>query len=88
MATMSKLFGGCITVILALNIWAVVALRHWVISGGSDKSIILWWFFYPLIIIADSIAWFILRKTVFRKPLRLVIISLMILFLPLLFTLY
>ena len=75
---MSKSFWVWTTIILTFNIWAVAALRHWVVSDGSDKSIILWWLFYPLIIVADCITWFILRKTDFRKPLRLIIILMMV----------
>jgi hypothetical protein len=72
--------------ILLLNIFAVGYLRHSVISDNSDKSIILFWFYYPLIIIGNGIAWYILRKTDLNKPLQKVIIALLILFLPLLFT--
>ena len=85
---MSKSFWVWTTIILALNVWAVVALRHSVVYDSSDKSIILWWFYYPLLIIANCITWLILRKTDLKKTLQLIIISLMILFLPLLFTLY
>jgi hypothetical protein len=75
-------------VIVVINIVLVGYLRHYVVSDSSDKSVILFWFYYPVIIISNSIAWVTIRKTELRRPMQIIIITLLVLFFPLLFTLW
>jgi hypothetical protein len=84
---MNKSFWLYTTLVIALNVLPVAGLRHWVVSDHSDKSIILWWVFYPLIILGNGIAWGFFRKKALGGILRLVIIALLSLFFPLLITL-
>lgn len=83
---MSKSVWSWTIFISIINLLAIFYLRHWVISDGSDKSIILFWVFYPLIIIVNGLAWLLLRKTNLKNPLKKIVIALLILFFPLLFT--
>jgi hypothetical protein len=76
------------TFVLLLNVLAVGWLRYEVVSGHSDKSIILFWFGYPFIILGNGVAWLILRKTRLNTLFPKIILALLLLFFPLLFTLY
>lgn len=70
-----------------LMIWY---LRESVRTGGSDKGIILYWLFYPLIMVANLIFMFTLTKDNpdLKRYIGYIVMVLAVLFLPLLFTIY
>jgi hypothetical protein len=68
--------------ISVIDILLISYLRDRVIEG-NDKSIILFLFYYPLIIIANYILWRVLKRTTLNKPMKIIFIALVVLFLPL-----
>jgi len=73
--------------VATLNILAVWFLLKVIKDDHSDKAPILFWFYYPLIILGDFVAWLTLhlRKKSLSRQVKYIIITLLILFIPLLF---
>jgi len=76
--------------ICLINITVIWYLRLCIRVGASDKGIILFWLFYPLLILAHLIIMFLIKKhnRQLKKFIGYIIVTLTILFFPLLITIY
>jgi hypothetical protein len=76
--------------ICLVNVTAIWYLRQSIRADGSDKGIILFWLFYPLLMLANLTLRFLIQKDnkQLKKFIIYILVLLTILFLPLLFTIY
>lgn len=64
---------------------AIAGLFGWAIGGTSDKGIVVFMFYYPLLIAMNTFVWFILKVLDHpaRKPMGRLTLILLGLFIPL-----
>jgi|GEM_PF-5128250 len=87
---MNKKNISVVFLVALLNAFAVFMIRDYVRSDHSDKSIILYWLFYPLLVIANIIFTLLIKKQnrALKQYLFYIIILLLLLFFPVMFTIY
>lgn len=88
--SMKKSLDILITMItLTVNLLAIYGLRHEIRFDPSDKAIILYWFFYPALVLANVTVWLMVKdkRAQLGKTFKWIIFLLILIFLPLLFTL-
>jgi len=77
-----------ILLIAIIDILLIGYLRQIIAIDGNDKAIIQYFLYYPLIVVANSIVWLFCRKTKLNRPLIILILLLVILFYPLMTSIY
>ena len=76
-------------IVLTANLLAIYGLRQEIRFDPSDKAIILYWFFYPALVMVNVTVWLMVKdkREQLGKTLKWIIFLLILIFLPMLFTL-